>query len=188
MAGLPSDHFVSLFIGTSIKIRLEALWPGSPVSPRWVGAVTGHRGYVGLLAFWIFTLAETRWWHLKQVDDGVPVQRDWSKQHGLSEHIAQQKTWHRMRNTGCDRRRCCVIPKTAGSSRRREQPAYAYSDLCAVRSCLLTKTSQFLSRMLVGVHCVCMNGVSASDRLFIISVWGHGRGDSSFRPAMPSRL
>lgn len=50
-----------------------------------MGAVTGGRGYVGLLAFWMFTLAETRWWHLKQVDDGVPVLRDWSKQRGLSE-------------------------------------------------------------------------------------------------------
>lgn len=34
----------------------------------------------------MFTLAETRWWHLKQVDDGVPVLWDWSKQSGLSEH------------------------------------------------------------------------------------------------------
>lgn len=49
MAGLPSDHFVRLSIGTSIKSRLDAL--KFRVSPRWVGAVTGGRGYVGLLVF-----------------------------------------------------------------------------------------------------------------------------------------
>lgn len=70
VAGLPSDHFVRLPIGTSIKTRLEALRSRKPPVG---GRRNGGRGYVGLLAFWIFTLAETRWWHLKQVDDGVPV-------------------------------------------------------------------------------------------------------------------
>lgn len=121
VAGLPSGHFVLLLIGTSIKIRRGALRPGKPVNPLWVGAATGPRGYVGLLLFWIFTLAETRWWHLKQVDDGVPVLRDCCKQRGLSEHRVNGYIYLGNFGTGCATRGA-----NRTLSRRWKQPACAY--------------------------------------------------------------
>lgn len=65
----------------------------------------------------MFILAETRWWHLKQVDDGVPVVWNWSKQHGLSERLTDIENFVLMRNRTCDWLRSCVIPKTAGRQR-----------------------------------------------------------------------
>lgn len=178
VAGLPSDDFVPSPMGTSIKSPPGGA--GGPVSTRWVGAATGGRGYVGLLAFWMFTLAETRWWHLKQVDDGVPVLRDLSKQRGLSERTtdAQNFVSHAQHEV---RLEALLRHSQDGRGLSSMGAASTLGFMCRRDGALLTKPSQPLSLILVGVHFVCKDGVSTSG-IAVIAAQGRGRGDSWPRP------
>lgn len=148
-----------------------------------MGAVTGGRGYVGLLAFWMFTLAETRWWHLKQVDDGVPVLRDWSKQRGLSERTNNAENFvsdaqHEVQLSALLRH------SQDGGGLSSTQTARTHSDLCAVELCLAYQAVSALEPHLVGVDLVCINGVSASG-ISVIAVWDESGDIAGFARDAP---
>lgn len=128
----------------------------------------------------MFTLAETRWWHLKQVDDGVPVLRDLSKQRGSSERTTDAENFvsdaqHEVRLEALLR------PSLDGRGLLSMGAASTVGFMCRRDGALLTKPSQPLSLTLVGVHFVCIDGVSSSG-IAVIAVQGRGRGDSWPRP------